>query len=223
MTSLRLACLDMAGTTVSDDGLVMRAFERAMERSGIAATEEVLAYVDTTMGQSKIEVFTAITGNALAAQSANAAFEKAYAELVAEGAAAMIPGALGAFATFRELGMRICLTTGFAPVTRDLLVDALELRDVVDLVLSPHDTVAHRGRPAPDMVLTAVMRLGIDSVDQVAVAGDTASDVQSGLNAGARVVAGVLTGMHDRTTLSGAGATHVLESIVDLPAVCRAI
>lgn len=222
MTTLRLACLDMAGTTVLDDGLVMRAFARAMERSGISASDEVMSYVETTMGQSKIEVFTAITGDVLAAQSANAAFEKAYAELVDEGAASMIPGALGAFAAFRELGMKVCLTTGFAPVTRDMLVRALRLHSEVDLVLSPQDTISHRGRPAPDMILTALMRLDIDSVDQIAVAGDTASDVLSGVNAGARVVAGVLTGMHDRATLAGAGATHILDSIADLPAVCRA-
>jgi phosphoglycolate phosphatase-like HAD superfamily hydrolase len=53
----------------------------------------------------------------------------------------------------------------------------------------------------------------------VAVAGDTAYDMESGRRAGARVRAGVLTGTHDEATLQAAGATHVLRSVRDLPGV----
>ena len=63
------------------------------------------------------------------------------------------------------------------------------------------------------------MRLEIDDVRSVAVAGDTMSDIVSGHRAGARVVAGVLTGAHDRARLSEASPTHVLDSIDELPAV----
>ncbi|CAB4907090.1 unannotated protein [freshwater metagenome] len=222
-TPLRLACLDIAGTTVSDDGLVMAAFIRALERTDIPLTSPTLEYVTATMGQSKIQVFTAITGEVARAHHANSAFEAAYAELVAGGVASLIPGAFEALSEMRELGMKICLTTGFAPATRDLLVDALDLRAQVDLVISPQDTPAGRGRPAPDMILTALMLLDIDSVDHVAVAGDTASDIHAGLNSGASVVAGVLTGMHDEPTLRSAGPTHILTSIAELPDVCRAV
>jgi phosphoglycolate phosphatase-like HAD superfamily hydrolase len=68
-------------------------------------------------------------------------------------------------------------------------------------------------------VLTAVLRLGVDDVRAVATAGDTTYDVLCGLRAGSRIVAGVLTGAHDRDALAGAGATHVLASIKELPAV----
>ena len=73
-----------------------------------------------------------------------------------------------------------------------------------------------RGRPYPDMILTCVLRLGIDDVRAVAVAGDTESDIRSGLAAGASIVAGVLTGAHDRDRLLAAGATHVLDSVAEL-------
>jgi phosphoglycolate phosphatase len=41
----------------------------------------------------------------------------------------------------------------------------------------------------------------------------------SGRRAGASIVAGVLTGAHDGTALTAAGATHVLETVADLPAL----
>jgi phosphoglycolate phosphatase-like HAD superfamily hydrolase len=44
------------------------------------------------------------------------------------------------------------------------------------------------------MPLAALLRLGGGSVRELAVAGDTPSDVESGLRAGAGLVAGVLTG-----------------------------
>jgi len=48
------------------------------------------------------------------------------------------------------------------------------------------------------------------------VAGDTASDVESGVRAGAGLVAGVLTGSGSRVDLEAAGAHHVLGSISGL-------
>lgn len=60
---------------------------------------------------------------------------------------------------------------------------ALGWGSLVDLFLSPAD--AGRGRPWPDMPLTALLRLGDGSMQELAVAGDTPSDVESGLRAGA--------------------------------------
>lgn len=219
MTAIELVVLDMAGTTVRDDGVVEQAFQRAAERTGVADRmpwPEALQYVRDTMGMSKIDVFAHLAaGDVAAATAATAAFEGAYAEIIAEQGAEEIPGAADAIRALRDAGLSVVLTTGFAPVTRDALIDALGWGDLVDLALSPID--AGRGRPAPDLVLTALLCTGASSVQAVAVAGDTASDVETGRRAGAGFVAGVLSGAHDRAALAGADA--VLDSIVDLPAV----
>lgn len=219
MTAIELVVLDMAGTTVRDDGVVEQAFQRAAERTGVADRmpwPEALQYVRDTMGMSKIDVFTHLAaGDVAAATAATAAFEGAYAEIIAEQGAEEIPGAADAIRALRDAGLSVVLTTGLAPVTRDALIDALGWGDLVDLALSPID--AGRGRPAPDLVLTALLRTGASSVQAVAVAGDTASDVETGRRAGAGFVAGVLSGAHDRAAL--AGADSVLDSVVDLPAV----
>jgi phosphoglycolate phosphatase len=83
------------------------------------------------------------------------------------------------------------------------VLDALAWRPLVDLALSPGD--AGRGRPWPDMPLTALLRLGGGAVSELAVAGDTPSDIGSGLRAGAGLVAGVLTGSSRRDELEQAG------------------
>ncbi|MEJ7583843.1 MAG: HAD hydrolase-like protein [Acidimicrobiales bacterium] len=83
--------------------------------------------------------------------------------------------------------------------------------------MAPAD--AGRGRPYPDMVLVALLRLEIDDVAHVAVVGDPANDVMSGVRAGASIVAGGRTGAHDDDQLRAAGATHVLDSVADLPAL----
>lgn len=214
-TPLELVVLDMAGTTVRDDGVVEQAFQRAAERTGVAERmpwDEALDYVRVTMGQSKIDVFTHLAGgDREAAARATAAFEDAYAEIVAEQGVSEIPGAADAIQGLKDAGLAVVLTTGFAPVTRDALIAGLGWEELIDLALSPVD--AGRGRPAPDLVLTALLRTQTSSVAAVAVAGDTISDIESGRRAGAGFVAGVLTGAHDRAALSTAGADAVLADV----------
>ncbi|MFI9234102.1 phosphonatase-like hydrolase [Streptomyces rimosus] len=218
-----LVVLDMAGTTVADGGLVEQAFGAAAGRLGVvpgsAEHAEQLAYVRATMGESKISVFRHLYGDEQRARRANAAFEEAYGELVDGGRIAPVPGAREAIEALRDAGRTVVLTTGFARVTQDAILDALGWRDLAALTLCPADA-GGRGRPYPDLVLTALLRTGAaDSVQQVAVAGDTSYDMLSGRRAGASVVAGVLTGAHDEAALRAAGATHVLGSVAELPAL----
>lgn len=223
MSRFSVACLDMAGTTVRDDNTVMEAFAAAIASRNLPAAEfhSAMKYARDTMGQSKIEVFRHVLGGEDAAQAANVAFEKHYAGAVAEGAVAPMPGAEELFAACRAAGIKVCLSTGFAPVTRDAIVAALGWGSLVDLFLSPAD--AGRGRPWPDMPLTALLRLGGGSVQELAVAGDTPSDVESGLRAGAGLVVGVLSGDSARADLAAVpaaaglpGTPLILDSVADL-------
>ncbi|MFJ9368386.1 phosphonatase-like hydrolase [Nocardia sp. NPDC101769] len=213
---IELAVLDMAGTTVADDGLVERAFEAAITAAGVPAEgperEAARKFVQDTMGQSKIWCFRTLLGDEDRAQLANRAFEAAYAEF-AEAGVNPIPGAAEAISALRAAGIKVALTTGFSRETQDKLLKALGWNDIADLALVPSD--AGRGRPYPDMVLTAVLRLQADAVDRVAVLGDTSSDIASGLAAGARIVAGTLTGAHTEEQLRAAGATHVVPSVTE--------
>lgn len=208
--------LDMAGTTVSDDGVVEDAFGAAWHeipelQSG--TEEDVRAFARKTMGQSKISVFTELTGNAQAAERANTVFERFYADAVRAGKITEIPGAEATIRSLKAEGHRVAFTTGFARVTQDLILESLGWKDLADLALVPAD--AGRGRPWPDLNLTALIRLG-DSIRNLVSVGDTPSDMLSGARAGAGRVVGVLTGGTPQEALETAGATDIMGSVAEL-------
>ncbi|WCN01503.1 HAD family hydrolase [Streptomyces sp. M92] len=222
---IRLVVLDMAGTTVADGGLVERAFDTAARELGVEpGTDDhadKLSYVRATMGESKISVFRHLFGDEDRARQANAAFEKAYGELVDGGLITPVPGAREAVEELTADGRTVVLSTGFARVTQDAVLGALGWQDLVPLTLCPADA-GGRGRPYPDMVLEAFLRTkAADGVQQVAVVGDTSYDVLSGVRAGAGLVAGVRTGAHGDDAFHEAGAGHVLDSVAGLPALLR--
>jgi len=212
-----LACLDMAGTTVRDDGAVERAFAQALGAVGVtegtARYDEAQRFVSETMGWSKADVFAKLL-ELDQAQRATAEFAAAYEAIVASGAVVPVPGALAVLHDLRAAGVKVCLTTGFAPSTRDALLDALDWRSSIDLALSPADV--GRGRPAPDLILGAMTQLGIEDPGAVAVVGDTVSDLEAGTAAGARAVIGVLSGAHDEATLAAAPHTAILRDVTGL-------
>jgi phosphonatase-like hydrolase len=215
-----LVCLDMAGTTVRDDGAVDAAFTQALAGVGITPGQQrfaqARAFVHETMGWSKADVFAALFPAHDAAR-ATAAFATAYEAIVAGGDVQPVPGADDLLRTLRRRDVRICLTTGFAPSTRDALLTKLGWAGgLVDLALSPADV--GRGRPAPDMILAAMERSAIADPATVAVVGDTVSDLEAGTAAHAGAVIGVLSGAHDEVTLAGAPHTAILEDVTQLVA-----
>ena len=223
MSRISVLCLDMAGTTVRDGGVVMRAFTQAIAEQNLPVGQftAAMTHVRATMGQSKIEVFRHILGDEATARQANASFERHYAAAVDAGDITAMPGAAGLFAACRDAGIKLCLSTGFSPATRDAIIGALGWEGQPDLLLSPADV--GRGRPWPDMPLTALLRLGGGSVHELAVAGDTPSDIESGLRAGAGIVVGVLTGDSSRQALEAVpartglpGTALILDSIAGL-------
>jgi phosphonatase-like hydrolase len=215
-----LACLDMAGTTVRDDGAVEAAFRTALAAVGIVEgsprADEAQAVVHRTMGWSKADVFASLLEPGEAAE-ATGAFAAAYEAIVATVVVTEIPGARQLLRDLRAAGVMVCLTTGFAPSTRDAVLDALGWRTEIDLALSPGDV--GRGRPAPDLVLGAMGRLAVADPVSVAVVGDTVSDLEAGRAAGAGAVVGVLSGAHDEATLAVASPTAVIADVTELPGV----
>jgi beta-phosphoglucomutase-like phosphatase (HAD superfamily) len=108
--------------------------------------------------------------------AADAAFGRFEAEphrAAGNGLLTALPGSADAMGALRDMGVKIALITGFSASIRAALLASLGWQDLVDIALSPSAGV--RGRPAPDLVLSAVMQLGPSSVRCVAVAGDTAT------------------------------------------------
>ncbi|MFC5744902.1 HAD family hydrolase [Actinomadura rugatobispora] len=220
---ITIACLDLAGTTLVDGDAVETAFAEAIATVGVvagtAAHTRAMARVREFRGRQKIEIFRALfAGDEPRAQAANLSFERSYDLVVDRRGLAPVPGAEAAIERLSGAGVRVCLTTGFSRRTLGRVLDTLGWWGRVDLALCPEDGGGSgRGRPYPDLILSAALRLGVDDVRHIAVCGDTDNDVLSGRRAGASIVAGVLTGAHSQDQLLGAGATHVLGSVKEFP------
>jgi phosphonatase-like hydrolase len=209
----------MAGTTVTDHGVVERAFVEAMVGEGLIDEGELAGALDVvrrTMGQSKIDVFRSLLGDEERAAKANVAFEEAYDRAVARGEVRAVEGAEEAIGALRDAGVRVCLITGFAPSTRDAIIAALGWGEVIDLALSP--AAVGRGRPWPDLVLSAARHFHVD-VQEVAVCGDTVSDLLCGSRARAALVVGIVTSDDRAHEMAATPHTHLLRSVAELPRV----
>lgn len=222
----QLVVLDMAGTTVHDDGLVLECFVAAVQSVGLVATA---AELNARMGQSKREVFDDLARRQVGAGTAADALRDRGYDLFREilenayrkRGVAPIRGAEQTIRWLRAQGIRIALNTGFYREVTDIIVDGLGWRPLVDTVVCDDDV--SEGRPAPYMIHTAMQRCRVRSVRDVIVVGDTPSDMMAGTNAGARAVVAVTSGSHDAAALRRHAATHLLDSVRDLPGVIERI
>jgi phosphonatase-like hydrolase len=166
------------------------------------------------MGQSKIEVFTALLGDAEKAYQANVAFEEAYVNEVAEQGISPIAGTVELFSALRERGIPVVLTTGFSRSTLNVLLTELNWFDLVDLTVTPEE--AGRGRPHPDMLQFAAQKVNALTPEFSLVVGDTASDMKSAAAYGSKNIFGVLSGAHNKEQLIDGGATSIVNSVADI-------
>lgn len=219
-----LVCCGLVGTTVGDgagqEGMVERAFAEAIATQGVVAGTSAyarcMAQVSRGRGRSAAEVFDILfPENQARAQAASLAFDRSYRAAVARTGLAALPGAEETLGKLTGSGIRVCLMTGLPRGLLGLILDTLGWRSHVDLALCPDDV--SRGLPWPDLVLTAILRLGAGDVREVAVASGTEHGVLAGRRAGAGIVAGVLTGPHTPARMRQAGATHLIDSITELP------
>ena len=219
LVDLELVVFDLVGTLVADDGLTERAFAVAAETAGIgpdpAERHRAAAYFRAASGQSTLSVFRALTVDEDHAQHANAVFESSYADLASTEGLRPLAGAEELVERLQDIGVRVAVTTGFSRATLDAILDALDWRDLADVTITPAE--AGRGRPYPDLPLAALLRTGTTSVASMVVVGASTSDIASGVAAGAGLVVGVLSGVHDERALLASGADAVIPSVAELP------
>ena len=222
MSEIKLVVLDVAGTTVKDDGLVVKAFITAIEPLGPSHQEliEMVQYVNETMGQRKIDVFMHLCQNdAEKAKAAHDRFVEAYSNLVGEGLLEEFEGVSEFFRELHAKGIGVAITTGFPRSILDFIIEDLEWGELIDISVAASEVAL--GRPAPDMIERAIELYNQEFVtqiraDEVAVAGDTDSDIQAGLAASVKIIAGVTSGAATGAQLETAGATVILNFTTEL-------
>jgi len=218
MSRIRLVVFDIAGTIVEDHGEVIRAFTKALMENGIPFVEDELK---RWKGASKREVIRHFVQQAGTQGDIDQKIESSYRRFRSELACFYseklepIAGAVETFRWCKDHNILLATTTGFYREISDLVLRQTGWRDFFAANISSSDV--SQGRPAPYMIFRAMEATGVQNVKEVVNVGDTPFDLQSGWNAGATGVVGVLTGSHNQESLQREPHTHIIHSIADLP------
>jgi phosphoglycolate phosphatase len=219
-----LLCCGLIGTMVDDGGMVDHAYAEAIATQGVvsgtAAYARCMAQLHEGRGQPAVDVLRAMFPDSQArAQAAQLVLDRSFADAIGRMGVTPVPGAAETMEKLAGAGMRICLITSFSRRVLTTVLDTLGWWDRVDLALCPQDVP--RGSPWPDLVLSAMLRLGVRDVRETAVAHDAEAGILTGRRAGAGLVAGVLTGAHSGNRLRRAGASHLIPTIAHLPGLLQ--
>lgn len=225
MSNVELVVFDMVGTTIEHGYQVASAFETALKRHDIPATE---GEIQERMGASKREIlrFFVERHHGRNPESSEKTkhvykdFDQLLTEYYADGGARSIAGVEQTMSWLRDHDIKVALTTGFDRKVTDTILQSVGWsRDLIDASFCGDDVP--QGRPAPYMIFRALESTGVMETCRVMVVGDTALDLQAGSNAGAGAVVGVLSGSHSIEQLGKARHTHIVSSAKELPELIR--
>ena len=215
-----LVCCDVVGAAAVDGSVLERAFAEAIATQGVvtgtAAYVRSMVQFDRTRGWPPAEVMRSLfPEEEIRAQVANLTFERSFQAAVDRFGMLPLPGVNEAFAKLSAAGIKICLMSSLSRPALSLIMERLDWWHRADLVLCADDV--DRGFPWPDLILTAVLRLGIGDVRDVVMVTASEGGALSAQRAGSRFVVGVLSDVDDASRLRRAGATHLLSDIGELP------
>lgn len=213
---VQLIVFDLMGTLIKGDGIVGRAYDAALRSAGLTeGTDEFAAHraqINSLRGRPTLVVLTEVLGDPVLAEEASWTFD----DSVLADVPTMVPvdGAGELLNALDERQILTAVTTSFTPDVRRKVLGHLGWSDRFAATLSAYGV--RRGHPAPDLLLEAILELGIDSVAQVAIAGDSASDLEAGNRAGAGLIVGVRSGGAPEQSLLAAPHTHLVDSVASL-------
>lgn len=213
---VQLVVFDLMGTLIADEGIVARAYDASIEQAGIAVGSAEFSAarqrVDELRGRPTLLVLTDVLGDAVRAEEATWAFDDTI--LASVSSMTEVSGAGEVLGALSSRSILTAVTTSFTPEVRRAVLAHMGWSDMFAASLSAHGL--RRGHPAPDLLLHAILELRIDSVGQVAIVGDSPSDLVAGNRAGAGMVIGVRSGDVPSELLLDAPHTHLLDSVADL-------
>lgn len=220
MSPVSLVCCDVVAAAAAGDSVLERAFAEAIATQGLvtgtAAYVRSMVQFDRTRGWPPAAVLRSLfPEEEIRAQAANLAFERSFQAAVDRFGVLPLPGANEALAKLAAAGIKICLVSSLSRPAVSLVVERLDWRQRADLVLCADDVA--RGFPWPDLILTAMLRLGIGDVREVAMVTASEGGVLAALRAGSRHAVGMLSDADNAARLRRAGATHLLADIGELP------
>ncbi len=235
MANIEAIIFDWAGTTVDYGSFApVRAFQEVFRQYGLEPTMEETR---TPMGMLKIDhirtmlnmprlatEWKRIHGRLFTERDVKAMHDIFASKLmtILHEFATPKPYVLDTVAQLRAKGYKIGSTTGYTDAMMSIVVPEAAKRGYApDCWFSP-DSTNGKGRPFPYMIFQNLAALEVPSVRAAVKIGDTASDIQEGVNAGVWTV-GVLEGssaagvtMEEYDAMDGLAREHVLQKAARL-------
>ncbi len=225
MSTLRryeLVVLDMAGTTVFDNDNVAAAVIQSGADYGYIFERDS---VNAVMGIPKPLAITRLLQNTGAPEATISemvpvlftSFQQhmkdhyRHSQFVRP-----IEGVEETLAYLSDRGLSIALDTGFDREIVDVILERLAWSRATWLKATVASDEVANGRPAPDLIIAAMEKVGVQSSSSVVKVGDTPADMQEGNAAGCGIVVGVSFGTHSAESLKAAGAHVVIDHISEL-------
>lgn len=204
---------DLDGTLIDSFQAIAASVNHVRARRGIGplSVEEVTRHVGR--GATRLLAETVGVGD----PEENYAAYAAHHETVIRPLTVLLPGAEEALTTLHARGARlgVCSNKPIA-FTREL-VKHLGIDRLLAVLMGPEDVGRHK--PAPDMLLEAMRRLGARAEETLYV-GDMRVDIETARAAGVRVWV-VPTGTESRLVLEQAGPDRVLSGLAELASLDR--
>lgn len=200
----RVVLFDLDGTVIDSAGIILASMRHA--------TSEVLGREIPAH-----ELMAAVGGPGLEAQMLEFGGVERVEELVRvyrahneplHGAIELFAGIENVLVSLRERGSRLGLVSAKRRATVELAFAATMIGPLFDVVVGGDE--AARQKPAPDLLLLALERLGAEPSEAVYV-GDSPFDVAAALAGGLAAIGVSWGGIHDRSALAQA------ELVVDSP------
>jgi phosphonatase-like hydrolase len=214
---IELVVLDMAGTTVVDNGEIEDCFLEACQQTGLNVTRE---QINSMMGWSKITVFQTFWRRKLGAdhpdlddnveESYNAFRDLLEAHYESTDQFPTV-GAVETMAWLRQNGVKVVLNTGFYREVTDIILEKLGWdegldenhvaigQSVIDMSITSDEV--EKGRPHALMIHKAMKQFGITDSKKVVKVGDTPVDIAEGKTAKCLFSLAVTNGSHTEAEL----------------------
>jgi phosphonatase-like hydrolase len=213
---LKLAVLDMAGTTINDGGLVQQAAINAM--SNILNLTISKADADKVMGIPKGTAFQTLCSISGAPSDQEiisklvSYFNNELMELYSnKNNISLMPHTQELFLAMRRKNTKIYLNTGFERSIATVIVNTLNLDNLIDGYIASDEV--EMGRPHPHMIHKAMELSKVNYSHQVMKIGDTVSDLYEGFSAGCAYNIAVLTGAQTYEELRVAPYTQIIANL----------
>ena len=203
----RAVIWDVDGTLFDSSEYHRRAWKQALAGVGYDMTD---ADFERTFGLRNDSIMRILLGPEVTAETIHrveTGKENDYRRQVRDGGIELLPGVRRWLETLEATGWRQAIGSSAPKANLDLVLEVTDTRRYFDVIITGADVT--KGKPDPEVYLTAAAKLGVD-IERCVVVEDAPEAVRGSMRAGIKTIAVRSSG--------GLGADVEVQTMDDLPA-----